>query len=58
MRRKYVAGNWKMNLSLADATALLDGIAAKKPADAAIDIGVFPSFARTGGSGPCSEWRW
>ena len=45
MRRMYVAGNWKMNLSLADATALLDGIAGKMPKDAAIDVGVFPSFA-------------
>jgi triosephosphate isomerase len=44
MRRLYVAGNWKMNLTLAEARALIEGIRAKMPADPLIQIGVFPSF--------------
>jgi triosephosphate isomerase len=44
MRRKYVAGNWKMNLTLAEARALIDGLKAKLPANPAVDIGVFPPF--------------
>ncbi|MBP7936977.1 MAG: triose-phosphate isomerase [Phycisphaerae bacterium] len=42
MRRKYVAGNWKMNLNLADAKALVKGIQAGLPAKPGIDVGVFP----------------
>ncbi len=44
MRRKYVAGNWKMNLTLAEARALLDGIRAKLPADLPLDLAVFPPY--------------
>lgn len=44
MRRKFVAGNWKMNLNLADAKALVKGIATGLPANAGIDVGVFPPF--------------
>ncbi|GMV95974.1 MAG: triosephosphate isomerase [Phycisphaerae bacterium] len=44
MRRKYVAGNWKMNLTLAEARALLEGIKSQIPPEPPIDIGVFPSF--------------
>jgi len=44
MRRKYVAGNWKMNLSLSEAQALIEGIKSKMPKDAAVDWGVFPPF--------------
>jgi len=44
MRRKCVAGNWKMNLTLAEARALVEGIKAKLPADAPIDLAVFPPF--------------
>ena len=44
MRKKYVAGNWKMNLTLAEARSLIEGIRAKTPANAPVDIGVFPSF--------------
>jgi len=45
MRRLYVAGNWKMNLSLAEACGLIDGLKAKVPADCGVDVAVFPSFA-------------
>jgi len=31
LRKLYVAGNWKMNLSLAEARALIEGISAKLP---------------------------
>jgi triosephosphate isomerase len=44
MRKKYVAGNWKMNLTLADAKALVQGIAAGMPANAGVDVAVFPPF--------------
>jgi len=41
MGRKYVAGNWKMNLTLADARALVSGIREKMPADPPVDLAVF-----------------
>ena len=44
MRRKYVAGNWKMNLTLAEAGSLIEGITAGLPADPPIDLAVFPPF--------------
>lgn len=44
MRRKYVAGNWKMNLNMAEATALVDGLLKGLPKDANLDVAVFPSF--------------
>lgn len=44
MRKLYVAGNWKMNLTLAEARALLDGVKAKLPAGAPIDVAVFPPY--------------
>lgn len=44
MRRKYVAGNWKMNLNLAEARGLVSGIIAKAPAGAPIDLAVFPPY--------------
>jgi triosephosphate isomerase len=44
MRRKYVAGNWKMNMTLAEAKALIEGIISKMPKDAPVDLGVFPPF--------------
>ncbi|HOB76084.1 MAG TPA: triose-phosphate isomerase [Phycisphaerae bacterium] len=44
MRKKYVAGNWKMNLTLAEARALIEGIRAKMPQNPPVDIGVFPPF--------------
>jgi len=42
MRKKLVAGNWKMHGSRTMATALLDEIAAARPAS--IDVAVFPPF--------------
>jgi len=42
MRKKLVAGNWKMHGSRTMATALLDEIVAARPAS--IDVAVFPPF--------------
>jgi len=42
MRKKLVAGNWKMHGSRSMATALVNEIAAAKPAS--IDVAVFPPF--------------
>ncbi len=42
MRRKYVAGNWKMNCTLAEGRALLEGIKAKLPKDLPVDVAIFP----------------
>ena len=44
MRRKYVAGNWKMNLNVAKAKALVEGMKAKVSGDAVVDLAVFPPF--------------
>ncbi len=44
MRRLYVAGNWKMNLNLAQARALLEDIQARLPEDPPVDLAVFPPF--------------
>ena len=44
MRRKYVAGNWKMNLTLSEAKGLVDGLLAGLPANCPIDLAVFPPF--------------
>ena len=44
MRRKYVAGNWKMNLNLAKARALVEGLKAKVSRDVPVDLAVFPPF--------------
>jgi len=44
MRRKYVAGNWKMNLSLSEARKLIEGIVAGLPTDCPVDLAVFPPF--------------
>lgn len=41
MRRKFVAGNWKMNLNLAEAKDLVSGIKAGIDTDA-LEVGVFP----------------
>lgn len=42
MRRKLVAGNWKMNGNRAMATSLVDAVASGKPV--AVDVLVFPPF--------------
>jgi len=44
MRRKYVAGNWKMNLTLAEARSLIEGITAGLPSNPPLDLGVFPPY--------------
>lgn len=44
MRQKYVAGNWKMNLTLAEGRNLIEGIRAKTTANPPVQIGVFPPF--------------
>ena len=58
MRRKIVAGNWKLHGDRAFAAALVDAIAAV-PAPAGVERVVLPPFpyiaqcvARSGGSGP------
>ncbi|GAB2545901.1 triose-phosphate isomerase [Rhodanobacter koreensis] len=42
MRKKFVAGNWKMHGSRSMATSLVNDIVAAKPAS--IDVAVFPPF--------------
>jgi triosephosphate isomerase len=44
MRKKYVAGNWKMNLTLGEANELVDGILQGMPDNANLDVGFFPPF--------------
>ncbi len=44
MRRSYVAGNWKMNLTSAKARELVDGLKSKLPKDLPVDVAVFPPF--------------
>ena len=41
-RNLIVAGNWKMNLSRAEAVALAEGVAGKHPTDG-VEVAVFPS---------------
>jgi triosephosphate isomerase len=42
MRRPFVAGNWKMNLTHAAARELIEGLRAKLPADCPVEVGVAP----------------
>ena len=44
MRRKYVAGNWKMNLTLSEAREVVEAIRKGLPADAPLDVAVFAPF--------------
>lgn len=44
MRRKFVAGNWKMNLNVAKARALVEGLKAKIAPGVSVDLAVFPPF--------------
>ena len=48
MRRKLVAGNWKMNGSTSSIQALLHGILEGADAVAAVELAVFPSFVYLG----------
>ena len=43
MRKTFVAGNWKMNLSLSEAVALAQGIKAKF-AKCCVEVGVCPAY--------------
>jgi triosephosphate isomerase len=43
MRKKFIGGNWKMNGSLASATALLTGLCETVSADEQVRVAVFPS---------------
>ncbi len=42
MRRPFVAGNWKMNLDLGSARALVSGLLEKIPASPPLDIAICP----------------
>ncbi|MER2528293.1 MAG: triose-phosphate isomerase, partial [Candidatus Competibacter denitrificans] len=44
MRRKLVAGHWKMNGSAESIRGLLQGIRDGAAAVSAVDLAVFPSF--------------
>ncbi len=44
MRRPFVAGNWKMNLTLAEAKSLIAGLREKVATGAPLDLAVCPSF--------------
>ena len=44
MRRFFVAGNWKMNLNLAEARKLVDGLKAEIARESRIDAAVCPPF--------------
>ncbi|MBK8182300.1 MAG: triose-phosphate isomerase [Candidatus Competibacteraceae bacterium] len=48
MRRKLVAGNWKMNGSAESIRGLLQGIREGAPAVAAVELAVFPPFVYLG----------
>lgn len=43
MRRPFVAGNWKMNLTLAEARVLMAGLRERLPNPAPLDLAVCPS---------------
>lgn len=43
MRRKIIAGNWKMNLTLAEAKTIASGLKEKVNASTAAEVMVFPS---------------
>ncbi|MFO0820176.1 MAG: triose-phosphate isomerase [Pirellulales bacterium] len=42
MRRPFIAGNWKMNLSRSEAVALAEGLVAKVGTSSAVEIAVCP----------------
>ena len=44
MRKPYIAGNWKMNMTIEESVALANGIADGLPGDAAVDVAVIPQF--------------
>lgn len=48
MRKAFVAGNWKMNCTIAEAVELAKSIVAGLPADANADVAVVPHFLAIG----------
>ncbi len=44
MNKQFIAGNWKMNLSLIEARALASNLNAGLAGSDTVDVGVFPSF--------------
>lgn len=48
MRKAYVAGNWKMNCTIGEATELAKGLVAGLSADANADVAVVPQFLAIG----------
>lgn len=44
MRKPFVAGNWKMNLTKTEAIALANGLTAQAAAFGAVDVAVIPAF--------------
>mgnify|MGYP001209415465 CR=1 FL=1 len=44
MRRAYIAGNWKMNCTIAEAVSLAEQLVARLPGDANADVAVIPPF--------------
>ncbi len=48
MRRKFIIGNWKMNLLQSEATALITGLADELDALDGVDLGVCPTYLSIG----------
>jgi triosephosphate isomerase len=46
MRKPVVCGNWKMNLTKAEALALAGGLAAKAATFGGVEVGVIPAFVQ------------
>ncbi len=44
MRRKFIAGNWKMHLDRAGSVALAQAVAAQTAQYKAVDVAVCPTF--------------
>jgi triosephosphate isomerase len=55
MRTPFVAGNWKMNLSKAEATALASGLAAKAAQMGKVEVCVIPAFVHIDAVGAAIE---
>jgi len=51
MRTPFVAGNWKMNLSKAEAVALASGLAAKSSQFGKVEVGIIPAFVHIDAAG-------
>ncbi len=48
MRKQYVAGNWKMNNTIAESIGLARAVAAGLPRDCATEVAVIPPFVALG----------